>query len=76
MHDVSGLEQRPTANRNMITRNPTFTVFDGMLSYERGNWRASLNGKNLADKEYIASCTYGCFYGASREISLSLGYRW
>jgi PEP-CTERM putative exosortase interaction domain len=26
MHDVSGLEQRPTANRDMMTRNPTINI--------------------------------------------------
>lgn len=51
------------------------TIADGMVSYDYQQWRIALNVRNLADKNYIASCTYGCFFGASREIRLSAGYR-
>jgi iron complex outermembrane receptor protein len=51
------------------------TIADAMISYERLHWQLALNVRNLGDKTYIASCTYGCFFGASREIRLSAGYR-
>lgn len=54
---------------------PAATIADALLSYDYRNWRLALNLRNLSDKNYIASCTYGCFYGASREIKLSAGYR-
>jgi iron complex outermembrane receptor protein len=54
---------------------PAATIADAMVSYDYQNWRLALNVRNLADKNYIASCTYGCFFGASREIKLNAGYR-
>lgn len=55
---------------------PAYTVFDAMLSYATGPWKFALNVSNLADKTYIANCTYGCFYGEARKAILSAGYRW
>jgi iron complex outermembrane receptor protein len=31
---------------------------------------------NLTDRTYVASCTYGCFYGEPRRINVSATYRW
>lgn len=55
---------------------PAFTLLDAMASYTTGAWRLALNITNLTDKTYIASCTYGCFYGESRKAVLSATYRW
>lgn len=55
---------------------PAYTVFDTMLSYEVAAWRVALNVTNLADKTYVASCTYACFYGEPRKVIVSAGYRW
>ena len=55
---------------------PSYTVFDAMVSYDTGHWRYAFNLTNLADKAYIASCTYGCFYGERRKAVASAIYRW
>lgn len=54
----------------------SFTLIDAMLSYKTGPWRFALNATNLTDKTYIASCTYGCFYGEPRKVIASVNYRW
>lgn len=55
---------------------PAFTLLDAMASYTTGAWRLALNITNLTDKTYIASCTYGCFYGEPRKAIFSATYRW
>lgn len=56
---------------------PSYTVFDLMARYDLDqNWRAQLNVTNVADKEYVASCDYWCYYGESRSVIGSLSYRW
>ena len=53
---------------------PAFTLIDAMMAYESNNWRYALNVSNLTDKTYIASCTYGCFYGEGRKVIASVNY--
>jgi iron complex outermembrane receptor protein len=55
---------------------PSFTLIDAMISYKTGPWKFALNITNLTDKTYIASCTYGCFYGEPRKAIVSANYRW
>jgi iron complex outermembrane receptor protein len=55
---------------------PSFTLFDAMISYTTGAWRLALNANNVADKTYVASCTYACFYGEPRRVVATAGYRW
>ena len=55
---------------------PAFTLVDAMLSYGTGPWRFALNATNLADKTYVASCTYGCFHGEARKLIATVTYRW
>ena len=55
---------------------PNYTVFDAMVGYQRDGWRLALNATNLFDNEYIAACTYGCFYGATRTVIGTVAYRW
>ncbi|PAT39996.1 TonB-dependent siderophore receptor [Vandammella animalimorsus] len=55
---------------------PAYTVLDAMIGYDHGPWRFALNVSNLTDKTYIASCTYGCFYGEPRKVTASLTWRW
>jgi len=55
---------------------PSFTLIDAMVSYKTGPWKFALNITNLTDKTYIASCTYGCFYGEPRKAIVSANYRW
>lgn len=55
---------------------PSFTLMDAMLSFSRDRWKFALNATNLADKTYIGSCTYGCFYGEPRKLISTVTYRW
>jgi len=55
---------------------PAFTLVDAMISYTTGPWRFAVNATNLTDKTYIASCTYGCFYGEPRKVIGTVTYRW
>jgi iron complex outermembrane receptor protein len=56
---------------------PSYTVFDLMARYDFDrNWRAQVNVNNVADREYVASCDYWCYYGESRSVIGSLSYRW
>ncbi|NMG67285.1 TonB-dependent siderophore receptor [Azoarcus indigens] len=55
---------------------PDFTVADAMLSYQfTPQWQLSLNINNLFDERY-ATCSYACFYGASRSAVATATYRW
>lgn len=64
---------------------PSYTLFDAAVHYDipglyspLDSLRLALNVTNLADKEYIASCSgYGwCWYGAQRTVQASATYRW
>lgn len=55
---------------------PPYTLFDAMAGYSTGAWDFTLNVHNLADKHYVANCSYGCFWGEPRNITGSVRYRW
>lgn len=67
------------------------TLVDATLRYDLGKINPTLagadvyvNGKNLFDQRYVASCFYGdstgasnwCAYGAQRTVVAGLHYRW
>lgn len=54
------------------------TLGDAMLSWSGGPWSLALNVTNLADKDYVATCSAdnNCWYGTRRQVMLSMGYRW
>jgi iron complex outermembrane receptor protein len=53
------------------------TLFDAALTYKKEGVTASLNLRNLADKEYIASCSsFGCTYGDGRTVMGKLTFNW
>ena len=53
------------------------TLFDAALTYSKDGYRASLNIQNIADKEYVASCSsFGCYYGDGRAVMGKLSYSW
>lgn len=56
---------------------PTLTLFDALLSWEHGDWRVSLNVRNLEDETYVSTCLSrgDCFYGARRTAILTTGTR-
>jgi iron complex outermembrane receptor protein len=59
-----------------VVKVPSFGLIDAMVSYTTGPWRLALNVTNLADEDYIASCTYGCFFGEPRKAIATMTYRW
>lgn len=65
----------PTPNR-IVTDG--YTLFDGLIGYDFGNGiAASLNVRNLFDKEYFATCLSrgDCFPGEQRTIVGTIGFR-
>jgi iron complex outermembrane recepter protein len=46
------------------------TLFDAIVHYDLPGWRFAVNGSNIFDKKYVARCSgsYGCVYGAGRQI--------
>ena len=63
---------------NPLLDTPSNTLWDGMVSYDRGAWTYALNASNLFDKEYIAtSLTRGdSWFGARRKVAATITYRW
>ena len=53
------------------------TLFDAAFTYSKDGYKASLNIQNIADKEYVASCSsFGCYYGDGRAVMGKLTYSW
>lgn len=59
-------------------RVPSVTLFDAMLAWENSRWRVALNASNLTDKVYVATCLErgDCWWGARRNVLLSVSRRW
>lgn len=58
---------------------PDVTLADAAIHYDWEKYRFALNVSNVFDTEYVASCfdpTFGCFYGETRKILATVGYRW
>jgi len=64
---------------------PGYGLFDAMVSYDLAGLndrmqgaKLVLNANNIADTRYVTTCsnTVGCFYGASRQITLTMRYSW
>lgn len=64
---------------------PSVTLADAMISYDFGaldqnlkGLSLQLNGKNLTDKRYVASCAsaFACFYGEGRVVTATLRKSW
>jgi iron complex outermembrane receptor protein len=55
---------------------PDYSLLDMAAYYETGPWYFQLNGNNLTDKDYIASCTSmtACYPGDPRTLLLSTRY--
>lgn len=65
-----------TANTLSI---PDYTLFDAFIRYDLDD-RATLsvNGRNIADKRYVATCTgaAACYYGQGRSVTARLQFKW
>jgi len=69
----------PTFGDNLeALRLPGYTLFDASIHYDWNNVRFQLNGSNLTDKAYVASCytETSCFYGERRAVFGTVTYRW
>lgn len=55
---------------------PAATLVDAAITYTKNDWRVALNASNLFNKSYVASCTYGCFFGEPLKVSLTVSKRW
>ena len=54
---------------------PSFTLLDGLVEYETGDWRFALNMSNIADEETI-TCWDACYIGAGRKTIATIRRRW
>lgn len=60
-------------------RVPRATVFDGVVSYKKDSYEFAVNGSNIFDKKYVASCfnaDFGCFWAERRRVVAKATYRW
>lgn len=64
----------PGAFNPLVYVGQPSTLFDGIVSYDVPGWRFAVNGSNLLDKRYVARCSgpNGCFYGAPRQVLLTV----
>lgn len=55
---------------------PSYSLVDFMIGYKLSDWDLSLNVRNAANKEYIATCLArgDCFLGQERTITASARY--
>lgn len=77
-----------TASYGAVTV-PSYTLFDGSISYDMSNLGSSFKGwtlqasvHNLFNKRFVSSCYAGapysewCWYGEQRNAQASVGYTW
>lgn len=56
--------------------NPDYTLYDAVVGYRIAQWSLQLNGNNLTDEAYTASCIArgDCFFGERRYITAEARY--
>lgn len=78
----TGKSYGDTANTLAI---PDYTLFDLFVRYDLGavlpDLRGavlSVNGRNIADKRFVATCTAvsACYYGQGRSVTARVDFRW
>lgn len=59
-------------------KTPSYTLGDVMLGYAWNNWDFALNVRNVADKDYYATCLArgDCFAGERRTLVGRVSYQW
>lgn len=56
---------------------PDYVLWDAMAQYQIDpHWSLQFNVKNLTDKNYVAGCSYWCYYGVGRSVLGTLSYKW
>ncbi|MFN3401913.1 MAG: hypothetical protein ACK4Z4_16355, partial [Ferrovibrio sp.] len=62
-----------------------YTLFDLFIRYDLGKasdalegMTFSINGRNIADKRYVATCSAvsACYYGQGRSLTARLQFNW
>lgn len=72
----SGLRWQSDVSKVAGARQDAYAVVDAFAAYELTDKATlRLNVKNLTDKKYIRSVTYGAIYGAPRSAALTLEYK-
>ncbi|MCG8393636.1 MAG: TonB-dependent receptor, partial [Pseudomonadales bacterium] len=61
-------------SRNM--KVPSYTVWDATVAYQWDDFKFQVAGKNVFDKEYVATCNYWCWYGDRPSVIGSVTYAW
>ncbi|XSG82593.1 MAG: TonB-dependent siderophore receptor [Methyloligella sp. ZOD6] len=58
-------------------KTPSYTLFDGMLSYDTEHWRYQINATNLGDERYVTTCLArgDCFLGEGRTVLGNITYK-
>lgn len=72
----AGLRWQSDVSKTKGARQEAFTLVDAFAAYaltDKATLR--LNVRNLFDKKYIRSVTYGAIYGAPRNAALTLEYK-
>ncbi len=64
------------ADNTETNKVPSYTLFDATVSYRVEDYKFQVAAKNLADKEYVATCSGSCFYGDRRNVIASVTYDW
>ncbi|MDQ0045309.1 TonB-dependent siderophore receptor [Variovorax boronicumulans] len=66
---------RPNDEHN-TSFEPSVTLADASVHYERGPWRFALSVSNLFDRKYLSICYHGeCYRGNLRTATLTARYR-
>lgn len=72
----AGLRWQSDITKVAGAQQDAYTLVDAFVAYELTDKATlRLNVKNLADKKYIRSVTYGAIYGAPRTAALTLEYK-
>jgi outer membrane receptor for ferric coprogen and ferric-rhodotorulic acid len=72
----SGLRWQSAVSKIAGASQDAYMLVDAFAAYElTGKATLRLNVKNLLDKKYIRSVTYGAIYGAPRTAALTLEYK-
>ncbi len=55
----------------------SYTLVDAMASYPLNEQLdLQFNATNLTDENYVSSCSFYCYYGASRSVDMRVTYKW
>lgn len=75
---VRYVSDRPDKPATGTRGGAAYTLVDARIGYENGPWTYALNATNLTDQIYIPSMCYTnvCDYGAPRQVTATLSYRW